>query len=65
LYVTFLHKSSAQLNTLIAALWNTKWQLQNFEPNRAITRAEMAVLLDQTINPFHYKKINHQGDIIL
>lgn len=36
------------------------WGLNNFNSNRFITRAELAVLLDKSLNPFS-KKINHNG----
>ncbi len=47
----------------IAALWST-WNLHHFDSNRAITRAEFAVLLDQTIDPFHQKSINYKGEFL-
>ncbi len=40
------------LNTNI---WS-KWGLSNFNTSRNITRAEFAVILNETINPFYYKK---------
>lgn len=51
------------LEKLIQQKWN-EWRLSNFELARNITRAEMAVLLDKTINPFKSKKINIQGNFI-
>ncbi len=41
--------------------WDKEWQLSNFDLNRFITRAELAVLLDQTTS-FWKQKINMQGD---
>lgn len=45
----------------IAAKW-AGWNLQNFDANRTITRAELAVLLDRTIDPFNMKPVDHKGD---
>jgi hypothetical protein len=42
--------------------WN-KWGLQNFNPERYITRAELAVLLEKTIDPFHLKEIDYSGNL--
>jgi hypothetical protein len=42
----------------------TIWGLGNFDSSRPITRAELAVLLDNTIDPFHQKQINHTGDFL-
>jgi len=45
----------------IAAGWPV-WKLENFDANRLITRAELSVLLDKTIDPFNLKPVNHRGD---
>jgi FAD dependent oxidoreductase len=45
---------------IIEQNWS-KWQLTNFNLNRNITKAEMAVLLNNTINPF-IKPINYLGN---
>lgn len=37
------------------------WGLKNFDENRNITRVELAVLLDQIINPFQLKQVHHTG----
>jgi len=39
----------------------TLWGLKNFDERRTITRAEMAVLLDHTIQPFQLKQVQHNG----
>lgn len=44
--------------------WKENWGLENFEPTRPITRLELAVLLNHTINPFQIKQVNHQGNFI-
>ncbi|MCF1716359.1 FAD-dependent oxidoreductase [Flavihumibacter sp. RY-1] len=38
-----------------------KWGLQNFDPNRPITKKELAVLLDQLIKPFE-RPVNLKGE---
>ncbi len=38
------------------------WGLQNFNNDRKITRAELAVLLDKTIDPFWMRGVNYEGD---
>jgi len=47
----------------ISEQW-TKWQLKNFDVSRLITRLELAVLLDQTFDPFRLKAIDHNGHFI-
>jgi hypothetical protein len=42
-------------------LW-TQWGLSNFDPERTITRAELAVLLDKTVHPFELKDPDHNGN---
>lgn len=44
----------------IQGKWSS-WGLKAFDENRNITRAELAVLLDQTINPFQLKQVNYTG----
>lgn len=51
------------INSKFSILNNTWWQkngLQNFDFSRPITRAELAVLLNNTINPFN-KEIDFNG----
>lgn len=59
----FSTTNTSRFQQQIAALWSS-WQLHDFDRNRAITRAELSVLLDQTIDPFHQKPINHKGDFL-
>ena len=42
--------------------WSGTYQLSNYQTDRLISKSEMAVLLDQLINPFQLKKINFSGD---
>jgi hypothetical protein len=37
------------------------WGLQNFDLRRAVTRGELAVVLQQSIDPFMMKPVNHKG----
>lgn len=37
------------------------WKLKNFSEDRYLTRAESAVVLDQVLNPFHSRNIDHTG----
>ncbi len=46
-----------------AAMW-LQWGLKEFSNARNITRAELAVLLDKTINPFHAKDVDHNGNFV-
>lgn len=41
-----------------------EWGLEAFQPERAITRKEFAVLLDRVIDPFNRTAIDIKGDII-
>ena len=45
----------------VAAKWAV-WGLKNFDGKRNITRAELAVLLDKTMDPFNMKQVDHQGN---
>jgi hypothetical protein len=40
----------------------SEWGLADFNPDRNITRAELAVLLNNTIHPFEKKEPDHQGN---
>jgi len=44
-------------------MWD-KWGFTNFNLSRPITRVELAVLIDKTIDPFSNIPINHEGKII-
>jgi hypothetical protein len=45
-----------------SAIWNS-WGLNNFQEDRPITRAELAVLLDRTLHPFESHDIDHFGNL--
>jgi len=47
----------------VKAAW-VKWKLGYFNEQMPLTRLEFAVLLNETINPFELKQIDHQGKII-
>jgi hypothetical protein len=53
-------KSYASPLRFIEDKWQV-WGLQNFNPSRNITRAELAVLLNKTVDPFWMKAVNHKG----
>jgi FAD dependent oxidoreductase len=42
-----------------------QWRLSDFDPQRSITRRELAVLLDSLFDPFTAYGVNHQGVIQL
>ena len=46
-----------------AAKW-IEWGLKEFNSVRTITRAELAVALDKTIDPFHTKGVHYNGNFI-
>jgi hypothetical protein len=47
----------------IEAQWDT-WGLTDFNTKRNITRRELAVVLDHTLNPFMTIPVNHKGQFI-
>lgn len=49
-------------DTYIRNNWE-RWGLSRYDPARSLTRAEWAVLLDRTVDPFGSVGINHQGNI--
>ncbi|MFK7933903.1 MAG: FAD-dependent oxidoreductase [Saprospiraceae bacterium] len=44
--------------------WTTDFNLENFDLERLITKRELAVVLDKTIDPFSMKSVNLQGDFL-
>ena len=38
------------------------WGLTNYQPDRPVTKRELAMLLDKIINPFSVLAVNHQGN---
>jgi hypothetical protein len=57
------YKNTEQFSKTVAQRWS-QWQLKDFNPDRAISRRELAVLLDQTIDPFHTQAVDHRGNFI-
>ena len=57
-----MNKTKKTPNTFIVDMkrWEN-WGLKNFNPNRSITRLELAVLLNNTTDPFSMKTVNHKG----
>jgi hypothetical protein len=41
--------------------WQTEYTLQNFDLSRPITRGELAVLIEHTLDPFHLKQASFTG----
>ncbi|HTL09145.1 MAG TPA: FAD-dependent oxidoreductase [Chitinophagaceae bacterium] len=56
---TAAFKQPALATNNIDAKWK-EWGLTGFDPLRHITRAELAVLFDNTLHPFE-RAVNHQG----
>ena len=44
--------------------WWKKFGFENFDLNRNISRGEMAVLIDQILDPFHSKQVSIKGEFI-
>jgi hypothetical protein len=64
--INMIQKAARQKNKMIEVneqQW-ASWGLSQFDVKRHITRAELAVLLDKTIQPFEQLHINHYGDYI-
>ncbi len=57
-------KNLAVFTQQIQNNWTANWGLENYKIDRPITRQELAVLLNHTINPFQIKQVNHQGNFI-
>jgi hypothetical protein len=60
---TFDRNDSKIFNDAIKNAW-IGWGLTAFREDRPITRAELAVLLDQVLQPFQLKQINHKGQFL-
>lgn len=56
-------KTNIELEESTRSMWD-KWGFTNFNLSRPITRVELAVLIDKTIDPFSNIPINHEGKII-
>lgn len=53
--------SKEKFHKWVQANWEN-WGLKNFAAGRHLTRLELAVLLNRTLDPFATKAIDHQGD---
>lgn len=47
----------------VKSRWVAEYGLLNFDPSRAITRGELAVLLDKLYDPFHVKNVDWEGNL--
>jgi hypothetical protein len=54
------HNNSEKPEEIIQRKW-AEWGLKDFDINRPVTRLELAVLLNNTIDPFSMKAVNHKG----
>jgi hypothetical protein len=57
---SFRHYSAAAFGRFVQKNW-VSWGLSDFKPNRAITRAELAVLMWHTIRPFTLRQVDITG----
>ena len=48
-------------NAQVSSSWTT-WGLSNYNPERAITKRELAILLDKIVDPFSTFPVNHLGN---
>jgi hypothetical protein len=48
-------------NEQVSSSWTT-WGLSNYNPERAITKRELAILLDKIVDPFSTFPVNHLGN---
>ncbi|MFN4286106.1 MAG: FAD-dependent oxidoreductase [Lacibacter sp.] len=55
--------TKAEFLQAVAELW-AGWGLRNYNPARPITRVELAVLLDKTVDPFNLRGVNHKGELL-
>lgn len=53
-------QSATALRQMVQNNWPA-WGLQKFDVQRPITRLELAVLLNETVDPFTMKAVNHRG----
>lgn len=62
--IAYVNKLSGSATTdidAISAAWEREWRLSNFDLERLITRAELAVLLDRTTNVFE-RTVDWEGE---
>lgn len=51
------------LSPVVEEIWD-KFDLKDFDMNRNILRSEMAILIDQILDPFNNKKVDIIGQYI-
>ena len=56
-------KTNSALEEAVRSSWG-EWGFANFNLSRPITRIELAVLIDKTVDPFSNIPINYEGKII-
>jgi ribulose 1,5-bisphosphate synthetase/thiazole synthase len=54
---------AGSVQSKVLEIWR-QFNMDEFKPERKIKRGEMALLIDQTLDPFNKKPINIQGEII-
>jgi hypothetical protein len=55
-----LAANAADVTAYLQKQWNG-WGLKNFDAGRPLTRLELAVILNNTIDPFTMKSVDHNG----
>ena len=60
---SFSFSNPAAFAQEVEAAWG-KWGLQQFQYTRPVTRAELAVMLHHTVDPFSALQVNHTGDFV-
>jgi hypothetical protein len=61
-----LHKIAAQPTAFLQTVkqaWSS-WGLQDFHEQRPITKKELAVLLDKSLDPFASRGVDHSGKFL-
>jgi hypothetical protein len=53
--------NAADVTAYLQKCWSN-WGLKNFDAARPLTRAELAVILNNTIDPFAMKPVDHNGN---
>lgn len=56
-----IHPGSAQLLADDVLIHRKAWHLENLVCNKALTRGEVAIIIDQIIHPFESREVNWQG----
>lgn len=55
----FAERSALEMH--VKEAWTKEWQLQDYDSERALSRAEIAVVLDRLIHPFELKQVSFEG----